>query len=73
MEYVICVILIIFILWVYHRFKYRKSGYQKFEYYLDGEVNDIVKYSVLMFEAVSAVSLLGFVIYFGGNFIRSLF
>jgi hypothetical protein len=41
MGYIYFIIIILTILWAFHRVKHRNSGYQKFEYYLNGEVNDV--------------------------------
>ena len=57
MEYLYATILICLILWIYYRIKYKSSGYNKFEYYLTGEINWFITFIVMLTEILITISL----------------
>lgn len=61
---ILFIIVFIFILLIYHRLRYYKSNYGKFEYYLTGEskMADILIFSDMIFQFIFCV---GVVILFG--------
>ena len=54
------------VLWIYHRIKYSSSGYEKFEYYLFGELSDFLANVILIFEILLALVAMVAIVYFGG-------
>jgi len=65
MEYAIFILTFIFILWAHHRIKYSKSNYGKFEYYLNGEANNL-KSLIILFEIFMLIGLIILCVYLGG-------
>jgi succinate dehydrogenase hydrophobic anchor subunit len=57
-------IIITIIFWVYHRIKYKNTHYEKFEHYLDGEVNYFVQSWLEIFQVV--VIIFGAMAFFVG-------
>lgn len=73
MEYYLIFIYVSLFIWdIYHRVKYRKSNYGKYEYYLQGETNETSALILIVFECVSALAIIVACIYFGGEFLKCL-
>ena len=73
MEYAIVLVVVISMLTVYHYFRYRKSGYQKFEYYLSGETDGWLGDMIIFWVVIVCIALfVGFVLV-AGMLVKYLF
>ena len=59
-------------IWIYHRIKYRKSGYGKFEYYVDAKTSWLICILLYLYEVIFIIAFILSIVYFGGSFIRSI-
>jgi len=70
MEYAIFIAIVLTVMTFYHAYKSQKSGYEKFEYYLKGETNWIVRNLVTLWIFVLFFAVIGVVIYLGGKLVK---
>lgn len=70
MEYIIFIAIALTALTGYHLFRYKKSGYQKFEYYLNGETNFIVGFLVASWTIILTILTVALFVYLGGQLVK---
>ena len=50
---ILIAIIVSIMVWGYHRSEYKKTKYEKFQYYLDGEVNYFIKSWIEIFQVMA--------------------
>lgn len=70
MEYAIFIAIVLTVMTFYHTYKCHKSNYQKLEDYLNRETNWIVRNLVILWIFVIFFTVIGVVIYLGGNLVK---
>lgn len=72
MNYIIFISIVLTILTAYHYIKYKRSTYEKFDYYLGGQTHEIISFLITGWITLLFICFIIGSIYFGGELI-SLF